>query len=110
MNKRAMLFAAVSLSVGLAASADDKLVDGHAPDLAPPVRLLASDKPIDANIGHAAPFYADIDGDGVRDLLVGQFDGGQLRIYHNFGTNAQPAFRDMQWFKAGADLGKVPYG
>src|SRR5215470_3425947 len=55
------------------------------PELKPGVRLEADGKPIDTNIGHAAPHLADIDGDGKLDLLVGQFGDGILWIYRNIG-------------------------
>ncbi|MCL6502899.1 MAG: VCBS repeat-containing protein [Pirellulales bacterium] len=69
-------------------------------DLAPPVRLEAADGVIDAEIGHAAPYLADIDGDGLADLLVGQFGGGKLRWYRNVGTSGAPKFAGSAWVKA----------
>src|SRR5437016_5228905 len=48
-------------------------VQDPASELLPPVRLEAAGKPIDTDVGHAAPFVCDIDGDGKLDLLVGQF-------------------------------------
>ena len=69
------------------------------PRLSPPIRILADDKPIEAVIGHAAPFVVDCDGDGVRDLVVGMFGsdgdggrGGSARIYKNVGSNQEPRF------------------
>jgi hypothetical protein len=79
-------------------------------DLAPPVRLEAGGKPIDTEVGHAAPFVYDWDGDGVRDLLVGQFGGGVLWIFRNEGTNAQPKLAAGVKFKQGAKDGTVPSG
>ena len=80
-------------------------------DLHPPVRLTVAEEPLDVQrIGHAAPFFGDIDGTGRKDLLVGQFHEGRLRIYRNVGKNALPRFGDFTWFKAGADLGRVPTG
>ena len=79
--------------------------------LAPPVRVEAEGGPIDVtDVGHAAPFLGDIDGDGKRDLLVGQFGGGKLRIYRNTGADAEPRFGKYEFMKAGADLGVVPAG
>ncbi|NQT11141.1 MAG: M48 family metalloprotease, partial [Planctomycetes bacterium] len=80
-----------------------------AADLAPPVRVMAGGKPIDVG-GCAAPFFGDFDGDGRKDLLVGQYDYGRLRIYRNIGANAQPKFDSFEWFKAGGRIAGVPSG
>ena len=77
---------------------------------APPVRLEAGGKPINVDTGHAAPCFADIDGDGSPELLVGQFDDGKLRVYPNRGTRAAPRFDTFAWFQAGGKEGKVPAG
>ncbi len=76
----------------------------------PPVRLEAGGKAIDTEIGHAAPFVCDWDGDGVRDLLVGQFGGGVLWIFHNEGTNERPKLASGVKFKDGGPDGRVPTG
>lgn len=83
---------------------------GLSPELKQPVRLEAAGKPIDTEIGHAAPFVCDFDGDGVQDLLVGQFGNGQLWIYHNEGTNAKPRLAAGVKFKDGQEDGCVPSG
>ena len=79
-------------------------------ELEAPIRVLAGGAPIDVEIGHAAPFVGDFDLDGVRDLLVGQFGSGKLRIYRNSGTDESPKFKRFEWFQAGGGNGKVPSG
>lgn len=81
-----------------------------AEELAQPVKIEAGGEPIDVDVGHAAPFFGDFDGDGRPDLLVGQFGGGKLRVYRNVGTAEAPRFDDFTWFKAGGKLGTVPSG
>ncbi|HEV3447765.1 MAG TPA: hypothetical protein VG099_24225 [Gemmataceae bacterium] len=79
-------------------------------ELAAPVRLEAAGKPIDTAVGHAAPFVCDFDGDGVKDLLVGQFGDGILWMYRNVGTNKQPKLAAGVKFKDGKKDGCVPTG
>lgn len=81
-----------------------------AQDLAPPVRIEAAGRPIDTDVGHAAPSVCDLDGDGVNDLLVGQFGDGLLWIYMNEGTNARPELAEGVKFKNGDEDGRVPTG
>ena len=80
-------------------------------ELAPPVRVTVAGKPLDVGgVGYAAPFVGDCDGDGVHDLLVGQFAEGKLRIYRNEGTNDRPRFETFTWFLEGKPEGRVPTG
>jgi hypothetical protein len=77
----------------------------------PPVPLQADGKPLDVQReGHSAPFVGDFDGDGKRDLLVGQYDEGRLRIYRNVGTDAKPRFTSYTWLRAGGEDARVPEG
>lgn len=78
--------------------------------LAPPFRVTAGGAPIDVEIGHAAPLMVDFDGDGLRDLLVGQFGNGKLRLYRNRGTEKAPEFATFAWFQAGGADARVPSG
>jgi hypothetical protein len=78
--------------------------------LAKGVKIEAAGNPIDVEIGHAAPYFVDFDGDGVKDLLVGQFGNGKLRIYKNVGSNSQPKFDEFTYFQAGGADATVPAG
>jgi hypothetical protein len=97
----ATLLAAVGIACG---------GDVH-PELKPPVRIEADGGPIDTGgIGYAAPYYGDFDGDGTRDLLVGEFSQGRMRVFRNHGTDTRPVFKDHEFFQAGGAQGTVPSG
>jgi hypothetical protein len=100
MREYAMLFALVFIGLAGGQSAGSGVPKD---ELLPPVKIVASGRPINADLGHAAPFFADFDGDGVKDLLVGQFSDGKLAIYRNIGTNEEPKFDKKDWFE-----GRVP--
>lgn len=70
------------------ANGTDLVVDGSVPD----------------------PYVADWDGDGVKDLIVGQFSQGKIRLYLNSGTNASPVFTTYSFLQAdGSDI-TMSYG
>jgi hypothetical protein len=100
----------LSFLIGLTVAAWAPPGVAAAGELAAPFRIEADGKPIDTDTGHASPFMVDFDGDGVRDLLVGQFSGGKLRIYRNLGTDTQPKFGALAWFNAGGKEATVPFG
>jgi hypothetical protein len=105
-EKILMTVSLVLALIGLAPSAE-----GTADrQLLPPVRLHAAGKPIDTAVGHAAPFVGDFDGDGVNDLLVGQFGDGLLWVYRNTGGNGAPRLAPGFKFKGGKEEGRVPTG
>jgi len=55
--------------------------------------------------GFAAPALADIDGDGKKDLLVGQFRDGKIRVFKGLGAEN---FAPGEWLKADGKIAKVP--
>jgi hypothetical protein len=61
-------------------------------------------------MGHAAPFVADLKGDGRLTLLVGQFGEGRLRLYPNVGTRNNPRFEKFEWFTVDGKVVSVPFG
>jgi hypothetical protein len=109
---------ALSLALGLPLLAKDKDADDAAADVPvpikadlfhPPIRLAAADGIIDSgpSWGHCGPWVEDVDGDGVKDLLVGDFSG-LFRFYRNEGTNQQPRYAKAVNLQAGGVEAKVP--
>lgn len=49
------------------------------------------------NVGYAAPFIGDLDGDGKRELLVGS-DAGKLWLFNNIEGNINGAFTEIDTF------------
>ncbi|MCH2140418.1 MAG: VCBS repeat-containing protein, partial [Phycisphaerales bacterium] len=93
----------------------------------PPVPLRANGEIINVTTGHAAPCIYDFDGDGIRDLLVGEFGdqsfkgettqkagaghpwvAGKLRFYRNHGTDLAPIYKDYAYVQAGGQDAQVP--
>src|SRR5262245_40653982 len=72
------------------------------PELEKPVRLKADGAFIDTGSawGHASPWLVDLDGDGKRDLVVGDFSG-KFRVFLNAGTDARPVYRSAGFLLAG---------
>jgi len=73
-----------------------------APMLSKPILVTGTNKPI-LSEGHglAAPAFWDWDGDGLKDLLIGEFGSGVekgryignfIRVYKNIGTETNPEF------------------
>jgi hypothetical protein len=71
-----------------------------------PVRLKAGGVAIRVESpGYAAPCWADLDGDGKKDLLVGQFNQGKIRVFKNLGEGNLAA---GVWLQAGGQVAEVP--
>lgn len=82
------------------------LAAGRAADFENPVRLEGGGKPIRVESpGYAAPCWADVDADGKKDLLVGQFAQGKIKVYKNLGDGKYAA---GTWLQAGGQVAEVP--
>jgi hypothetical protein len=76
------------------------------PQFAPPERLQAADGFVRVEPpGWACPAWQDVDRDGKKDLVVGQFRGGRMRIYKNLGEGKLAA---GQWLEVGGKVAEVP--
>lgn len=65
----------------------------------------------DIDVGYyAAPCVVDWDGDGLKDLILGQFSGGNIRFYKNTGTNASPLFNSFSYLYADGSIITMAYG
>jgi hypothetical protein len=74
-------------------------------------------RPSDVLYDNANPWFADFDGDGKPDLLLGQGEfssafpeGGRLRIYKNLGKKGRPRFGEPFWFDDLVPTGRIPTG
>jgi hypothetical protein len=74
-----------------------------------PVFLQAGGVNIDVSY-YGSPCVYDWNGDGLKDLILGEFDYGNIRLYLNSGTNAAPVFTTYTLMEAdGVDIA-LPYG
>jgi hypothetical protein len=72
----------------------------------PPERLEAADGVVRVESpGWACPAWHDVDRDGKKDLVVGQFKQGKMRVYRNLGDGKLAAGK---WLEAGGGVAEVP--
>lgn len=96
------LLVVLAASCGLTASlvtADEGATGGV---FEAPVRLSADGAIIDTGAawGHSSPCLEDLNGDGLADLVVGDFSG-KFRRYENVGTAAEPVYKGKGFIQAG---------
>ncbi|MBM3314342.1 hypothetical protein FJY71_00675 [candidate division WOR-3 bacterium] len=94
-----IVVAAIAASVAFAAI----------PRFASPVLVYDGSDSIDVGY-YGAPQMVDWDQDGRKDLLLGQFTGGNIRFYPNVGTNSAPVFSGFSYVQASGQIIQLPYG
>ncbi len=112
MNRLYALMLVAAVAGPSLAAADFKFAE--------PRQLNGGDKPIEVESpGYAAPSLADLNGDGVPDLLVGQFRDGKIGFYKGSkgengfykgskGENGKLSFGAQEWLQAGGEIAKIP--
>lgn len=76
------------------------------PQFAAPTRIEAGGAHVKVEApGFAAPAVHDVDGDGVLDLVVGQFRDGKIAVYKGTGNGAHAA---RTWLQAEGAVAEVP--
>lgn len=73
-----------------------------------PVRLQADGKDIDVGgvWGHAGPCLSDVDGDGLTDLVVGNYSG-RFQLFRNVGTPSRPRYAAPKLIMGGDTYAQV---
>ena len=76
-----------------------------------PVRIKAGDEFIAVHSpGYACPTMADVDGDGLEDLVVGQFNKGLMWFCKNIADSPSetPKFDKSDWIRSDGKRAQVP--
>lgn len=73
------------------------------------LKTLAGDFVSVESPGYACPTLTDLNGDGQLDLVVGQFDGGKMKVYFGLGSEVDPTeFGDADWIRSSGKPAEVP--
>lgn len=83
-----------------------KTIEAGVVDLLTPVLFTTDEGPVRVESpGYASPCWADIDDDGNKDLLVGQFRDGKIRVFKNLGDRK---LAGGEWLQAEGSVAEVP--
>jgi len=75
--------------------------EGALPELSKGQMVYDGEEPIDIKTGHLVPCIMDWNGDGKKDLVVGQYKDAKIRLYLNIGTDEKPLFDGFEFIQAG---------
>ena len=89
MNRSTMILCIIALSFNLLSKAQK---------LSKPSLIKANNKIISLKPCYAAPLIYDYDKDGLKDLVIGTFNG-KFRFYKNIGTSKEPLYNDSFFIK-----------
>ena len=80
----------------------------QAPLFEDPVYLTCRGAVIDVG-NYGSPFMYDWNRDNKKDLIVGQFDNGNVRLYLNTGEHYSPSFSSFSYLRAGGVPITLPF-
>lgn len=82
---------------------------GVTPRFTGPELINDNGTPIDVGY-YGAPTVYDWNQDSTKDLVLGQFDYGKIRLYLNQGPDTAPTFNGYTFFQSGGVDVTLPYG
>jgi hypothetical protein len=85
------------------------LAAGQLPVFHGPYGIADNGTPIDVG-WYGAPSMYDWDGDGQKDMIVGQYEYGYIRFYQNIGSDPSPTFNGFTYLSASGSQITLPYG
>lgn len=59
---------------------------------------------------HSTPFAVDWNNDGKKDLLVGQYVNGHIRLFLNQGTDLNPLFQGSSFIESNGEAITTTFG
>jgi hypothetical protein len=96
-------------AIGLLALMCAGLLFADAPSLKGEVLIKNGGNDLKVNL-YSNPFAVDWNNDGAKDLLVGQFEYGNILLYLNQGTNLNPVFNGGSKIKSNGVNIDLTYG
>jgi hypothetical protein len=85
------------------------LIFAQAPRFNGPTFIYDGGVQIDVDY-YGSPYVYDWNGDGKKDLILGQFTSGYIRFYSNIGSDLNPQFSGFEYLSASGSQITLPYG